>query len=81
MAQSEVARIRAQIEAECEGMRRGLYGFAITAQHQFIHARYERLGQLQDELAAHVGEQEATRQVVELYINALEGNEQSTPRI
>jgi hypothetical protein len=75
MAQSEVARIRAQIEAECEGFKRGLQGYAITAKHQFIHARYERLGQLQDDLARHVGEHEAMQQVVALYIKVVGGDE------
>jgi hypothetical protein len=75
MAQSEVARIRAQIETECEGFRRGFEGYAITAKHQFIQARYERLGQLQDELARHVGEQEAMQQVVALYIKVVDGEE------
>lgn len=74
MNHSEVARIRAAIEAECEGMRRGLSGYAITAQHRFINARYDRLGELQDKLAAHVGEHEATRQVVDLYIKAVDGD-------
>lgn len=75
MAQSEVARIRAQIEAECEGFRRGLHGYAITAKHQFIQARYERLGQLQEDLARYVGEHEAMQQVVALYVRAFDGDE------
>jgi hypothetical protein len=71
---SEVARIRAQIEAECEAMRNGFYGYAITAQHRIIHARYDRLGELQEELAAHVGEHQATQEVVALYIKAVDGD-------
>jgi hypothetical protein len=75
MAESQVARIRAQIEAECEAMRNGFYGYAITAPHQFIHARYDRLGKLQDELAQYVGEHQATQEVVAFYIKALDGDE------
>jgi len=71
---SEVARIRAQIEAECEAMQRGLTSYAITAQHRFINARYDRLGALQEELARHVGEQEAMEQVVGLYIKVVDGD-------
>jgi hypothetical protein len=74
MSQSEVARIRAQIEEECAGMRNGLYGYAITAKHEFIHARYNRLWELQDELARYVGEHQATQEIVELYIKIVDGD-------
>jgi hypothetical protein len=77
MTQSEVARIRAQIEEECAGMRNGLYGYAITAKHEFIHARYNRLWELQDELARYVGEHQATQEIVELYIKVVNGDEQN----
>ncbi|HLI90668.1 MAG TPA: hypothetical protein VKV37_18405 [Ktedonobacteraceae bacterium] len=76
MAQSEVARIRAQIEEECKGMRNGLYGYAITAKHDFIQARYNRLGELQDELARYVGEHQAMQEIVELYIKAVNGGDE-----
>ncbi len=40
---SEVARIRRQIEQECEAAKRGLHGTAITASHTFINRRYENI--------------------------------------
>jgi hypothetical protein len=57
---SEVARIRQQIDTELEAMKRGLYGVAAgTAKHQFIQARFQRIGDLMDTLTTYVGEQEA----------------------
>ena len=54
---SEVARILAQIEAEYEASQSGLSGLASgTAQHEFITARMERLGELHSELRTLVGE-------------------------
>lgn len=50
--QSEVARLLEQIREEYESAARGLRGFRQgTSQHSFINARYELIGQLNDELA------------------------------
>lgn len=57
--QSEVASIMAQIDAESEAMFRVLNGFSQTASHEFISARYNRLGQLGDQLGQYIGEDEA----------------------
>ena len=65
MSQSEIARIRQQIELEYEAAERALYGFAITAPHDFITARMERIHDLHVELTQHVGENEATRLLCE----------------
>ncbi len=68
MCQSEVARLREQIEAEYLAMRFGLSGLAKgMATHQFIHARFKNIGTCCDRLETHVGEQEATRIISELY--------------
>ncbi len=67
---SEVARLRAQIEAEYAAAQRGLTGYAITARHAFITARLERIGSCHETLIGLVGEQEATRVMAE----ALEGD-------
>lgn len=57
---SEVARLRAQIEAERESAYLARAGFAVgTSKHAFITARMNRIGGYQHELAALVGEQEA----------------------
>jgi len=42
---SEVARLMRQIDLEREAAERGLYGFAITARHDFITARMQRGGE------------------------------------
>jgi hypothetical protein len=59
MSQSEVARIREQIEAEYEAAKNGLTGLAQYGRHAFINARYRRIDALHRELADVVGEQEA----------------------
>jgi hypothetical protein len=56
---SEVARLREQLERECEALHRGLYGLASVAAHQIIRHRYQAIGDCADELATHVGQQQA----------------------
>ena len=49
--QSEVARLRAQIQAESEAAYLGLYGPSLgITKHAFITARMERLGELHEQL-------------------------------
>lgn len=64
---SEVARLRKQIEMECEAMRQALEGFAAVASHQVIEQRYNSLAQYQADLERHVGKEEANNIVVEIY--------------
>ncbi|GAC1634656.1 MAG: hypothetical protein NVS4B7_21250 [Ktedonobacteraceae bacterium] len=64
---SEVARIRAQIELECEAIRRVFEEPARYASHSAIDARYRNLGMHQDTLELHVGGKEAILAVVEIY--------------
>jgi hypothetical protein len=55
--QSEVARLLSKITAEYEAAQRGFSGLAYgTAQHDFITARMENLGQLHSELQTIVGD-------------------------
>ena len=68
---SEIARLRRQIELECEAMRLALEGFASVASHQIIEQRYNRLGQFQADLEKHVGKEEAKSIVVEIYVNVV----------
>ena len=57
---SEIARLRAQIEAEYEAAHAALYGLAAgTARHEVITARMERMGECVSELAALVGIEQA----------------------
>jgi hypothetical protein len=65
MEESEVARIRRQIELEYEAARRGLEDYAIASRHQFIAARMQRVSQYHQELAQLVGDQKATEIVLE----------------
>lgn len=64
---SEIARLRQQLEEECEAMRMALYGYATVASHQVIQRRYEALDTYQTELAKHIGEAAATQIVQEVY--------------
>ena len=64
---SEVARIRQQIELECEAMRLALSGYAIVASHEFIDQKYNALGKHQEALGRLVGDEDALRVVIETY--------------
>ncbi|GCE04715.1 hypothetical protein [Dictyobacter aurantiacus] len=68
---SEIALLRRQIEIECEAMRQAMKGFKITASHDIINNQYNSIGGLQEQLAAIVGEQEAAKIAVEVYIQAI----------
>lgn len=71
---SEVALLRQQIELELVAMRNGLSGLSSgLARHAFIHARMDRIGACQDSLADQLGEDDATRVVCQLYVQAMEG--------
>ncbi|GCE09253.1 hypothetical protein [Dictyobacter aurantiacus] len=68
---SEVAALRQQIEMECEVMKRAMSGFKVTASHDMINYQYTSIGNLQEQLAAIVGEQEAAQITVEAYIQTM----------
>ncbi|MBV9259440.1 MAG: hypothetical protein JO215_15595 [Ktedonobacteraceae bacterium] len=77
MPQSEIAQLRAQIERELISMRQGLYGLATgVTRHQFIEAKMHRLGNYEDQLAIHIGKEQATQISCQAYIRAMEENEQ-----
>ncbi len=60
MAHSEIRQLRERIEQEFVSMRLGLYGLAAgVAKHQFIEARMHQAGSYEDQLATHVGEEQA----------------------
>ncbi|GER82314.1 hypothetical protein KTAU_09520 [Thermogemmatispora aurantia] len=72
MCESEVARLRSQIERELEAMQRGLYGLALgTARHEFIRRRMDYLGRYQQRLAGQVGEEQAIQLVYTLYVQVV----------
>lgn len=73
---SEVARLRIQIETQLVAMRRGFSGLSSgTARHAFIHARMERVGVCQENLARQVGEEAANRLVYDLYNEVMDAPE------
>jgi hypothetical protein len=77
MPQSEIARLRAKIEQEIISMRLGLHGLAAgTAKHTFIEAKMHQVGTYEDQLAAHVGKEQAIQFSCQAYIQGMEGNEQ-----
>lgn len=63
---SEVARLRAQIQAEYEASRSALTDLSIIAPHQFITKRMERIELLRKELMLEAGEAEGTRIFMEV---------------
>lgn len=68
MCQSEIARLRKQIADEYTAMRLGIAGLSKgAASHEFIRARFKNVGACCDRLEAHIGEQEATHIMCELY--------------
>jgi hypothetical protein len=79
MPQSEVVRLRRQIELECEAMRLALYGYAAVASHESINHRYDALAVHQTELEKYVGKEEATRIIYETYEKAI--GKDGTPTI
>ena len=74
--QSEIARLRQQIETQLVAMRRGLAGLSSgTARHAFITARMERIGAYQDGLANQLGEDDANMLVYGLYNDVMDAPE------
>lgn len=68
MSESEVARLRRQIELELVAMQHGMNGFALgTTRHRFIRTRMDRIGVCQDQLAVEVGEDQADAIVFGMY--------------
>lgn len=64
---SEVARIRAQIDAELHALSLLMNAPAIVASHQIVSHRYACLDTLGRKLSDVVGEQEADKMMVEMY--------------
>jgi hypothetical protein len=52
-------------------MKQALNGFMVTASHDIIHHRYDCIGDIQQQLISLVGEQEAARIAVEVYIQTI----------
>jgi hypothetical protein len=69
---SEVARLRWQIEQTCQAMQRVMNDPGFSASHESIRRRYEHLGQQEQELARHVGEEQAHDMTYAIYNDVME---------
>jgi hypothetical protein len=72
MAESEIKRLREQIEAEYIAAHRGLYEYATVGKHEIITNRFNQAGQYTDQLAQLVGEKEALHISTQIYIQVSE---------
>ncbi len=63
---SDIARVRANIEAECEALQHLLL-FSHSASHQIIHARFQALDAYHQELCTVMSVSEATATMVTIY--------------
>jgi hypothetical protein len=63
---SEVARLREQIELECQAIQR-LMQVSAVASHRVINRKYQNLDHCHQQLRALVSEEEALRIVVDAY--------------
>lgn len=68
---SEIARLREQIELECEAMRLALHGYAAVASHKAIEQKYNSLGQYHEALEQLVGKEEANSIIIETYLRVV----------
>jgi hypothetical protein len=66
MSTSEIARIREQIELECQAIR-NLMQFTAVASHRTINGRYRNLEQYHQQLKELVSEEEAVDILVGIY--------------
>ena len=76
MSKSEVVQLRESIETELASMQQGLNGLATgVTKHQLIEARMHRLGIYEDQLAKHIGGEQAVLFSCQAYIRIMEERE------
>ena len=71
MSMSEIARIREQIELECQALA-NMQLFSAVASYRSIRHHYDNLDRYREQLSMLVGEQEATKIVVDIYNEQVE---------
>src|SRR5258708_32673041 len=76
MNNSEVARIRQQIELESAAMKFAMDGCATVAKHEFISHKYDAIGKCQEQLGTLVSEEEATDITGQTYNQVMDSDEQ-----
>ncbi|QBD81614.1 hypothetical protein EPA93_38840 [Ktedonosporobacter rubrisoli] len=78
---SQVAQLRAQIDAELEAMQQGLGGLASgTARHRIISAKLRCVDHLTVHLAGHIGAEAATTTSCQAYMRVFNAEEQEASR-
>jgi hypothetical protein len=76
MSISEVSNLREQIEQELVAMHAGLNGLAAgVSKHQFIQVRMHQMGMYEQQLATHIGKEQAILFSCQAYIRIMEGKE------
>jgi len=70
--ESEIARIRQQIEDESQAMQQALSGLSMSASHEMIQYRYTAIGQYRDQLVPLVGDEQASHLMTEAYTRGVE---------
>jgi hypothetical protein len=66
-SKSEVARLRWQLERSCEALHRVMYDPGFSASHRAITRRYNALEKRTVQLAALVGDEQATDMMCDIY--------------
>ncbi len=72
MPDSEISRIKKQIQQECETMYLALNGYASVARHQIVAHKYRQISDYQDKLAQLIGDEEAQSVVIQTYIQTVQ---------
>jgi hypothetical protein len=81
MSQGEVAQLRQHIEQELQAMRQGLSGLAVGgARHQFIQAKMHQIGTYEEQLATHIGHEQAVIFSCQTYITVMQNEESEDAR-
>ena len=65
--QSEVAKLRNEIEATCFSINLVFHGFTRKASHSIINNQYKSLDKQRERLATIIGEEAATETVYDTY--------------
>jgi hypothetical protein len=68
MGESEIGRLRQLIELECQSMKQGLTGYAITARHDIISHKYNQIDAYRKQLEPLVGKTRAKEAILEIYM-------------
>jgi hypothetical protein len=78
MAESELARMRREIEETYAAMQQGLSGLAVTGRHEIIRHKHQQLADQQERLEQLVGTEAARTMMVEAQDQVIKGT-QPTP--